>query len=297
MSQVKVPADVELADTLAFGLTARQLLLLAATGITGYGSYLLLAPLLPAPVALAAAVVVVAVGLLLSLGRHQGLSGDQLALAAARHLHAPRLRLLAPDGLANASSGAPLELPVRRILRSGLVQLADGSHRLLAEAAGTSFQLRSPLEQQAFVDCFARLLNSLAEPLQLLVRSEPASLAPHADHLEQTAAELPAQLAQAALEHGRFLRQLAEETRLRRRRIVLVFTTGEREPELAQAALSRQAAEAAQLLAGAQIVVSPLDGEAAAALLAAALDPPGPPAGSHLEGVIHADPPPPPERS
>ncbi len=71
---------------------------------------------------------------------------------------------------------------------------------------------------------------------------------------------------------------------------MLVLASREREPELAQAALSRQAAEATQLLAGAHVQLRVLDGEQAAALLAVALDPPGPPAGSHLEGVIHANP-------
>ena len=292
MAAVKVPADVELTDTLAFGLTARQLLLIAATGISGYGSYLLAAPLLPTPIAAAAAVTVAACGLLLTLGRHQGMSGDQLALAAARHLRAPKLRLLAPDGLATPSSSraVPLDLPIRRILESGLVQLADGSHRLLLEACGTSFQLRSPLEQDAFVEGFARFLDSRSDPFQLLVRSEPASLDPHADRLDQRTTHLPRELAAAAGEHARFLRDLARTTTLLRRRIVLVLGSRQREPQLAQAALNRQAAEAAQLLAGAQIHLHPLDGTEAAALLAAALDPPGPTAGSHLEGVIHADP-------
>ncbi len=42
MSAVKVPADVELEDKLAFGLTARQLALLAGSGVCAYGAYLLL---------------------------------------------------------------------------------------------------------------------------------------------------------------------------------------------------------------------------------------------------------------
>ena len=40
---------------------------------------------------------------------------------------------------------------VRRVLASGLVELADGSHCRLLAAHGTSFELRSPDEQHAFV--------------------------------------------------------------------------------------------------------------------------------------------------
>jgi hypothetical protein len=67
-----------------------------------------------------------------------------------------------------------------------------------------------------------------------------------------------------------------------------VLGSKQREPDLAAASLGRQAAEAAQILAGAEVALRPLRGEEAAALLAASLDPPGPTAGSDLEGVIHA---------
>jgi len=294
MSAVKVPADVELEDKLAFGLTARQLALLAGSGVCAYGAYLLLTALVPAPVALAAPLLVVTCGLVLALGRHDGMSGDQLALAVGRYLRTPKQQLLAPDGLPaplarrSPARAATLDIPVRRILRNGLVQLTDGSHCLLVEARGSSFELRSQVEQTAFVDCFARFLNSRAEPVQLTVRSEPASLTPHAARLEAAADGLPRELAAAAREHAVFLRKLAHETRLLRRRIVLVLGSPQRDPELASANLTRQAAEATQILAGAEVALRPLSGEQAASLLSASLDPPGPTAGSDLEGVIHA---------
>jgi hypothetical protein len=294
MSAVKVPADVELEDKLAFGLTARQLALLAGSGVCAYGAYLLLTALVPAPVALAAPLLVVTCGLVLALGRHDGMSGDQLALAVGRYLRTPKQQLLAPDGLPaplarrSPARAATLDIPVRRILRNGLVQLADGSHCLLVDAHGSSFELRSQVEQTAFVDCFARFLNSRAEPVQLTVRSEPASLTPHAARLEAAADGLPRELAAAAREHAVFLRKLAHETRLLRRRIVLVLGSPQRDPELASASLTRQAAEATQILAGAEVALRPLSGEQAASLLSASLDPPGPTAGSDLEGVIHA---------
>lgn len=296
MPAVKVPADVELEDKLAFGLTARQIALFAGTGVSAYGAYLLLDALLPALVALAAGVIVAAVGVLLALGRYEGMSGDQFALALAHHLRSPKRLVLAPDGQPaplvprRQPLPAPLDLPVQRILHNGLVQISDGSHRLLVDAIGASFDLRSPLEQEAFVDCFARFLNSRGQPIQLTVRSEPASLDPHTDRLDEQARILPPELAAAAHDHAGFLRTLAAETQLLRRRITLVFGSREREPELAYATLARQAAEAAQILAGAEVTLHPLAGEQAALLLAAALNPPGPTAGSHLEGVIHATP-------
>lgn len=294
---MKVPADVELEDRLAFGLTGKQLALLAGAAVAAYGSFLLLAPLLPTPLAAAAPLLVAAGGGLLALLRHDGLSGDQLALALARFAFTPKRQLLAPAGLPPRLPGAPrrprlapLDIPIRRVLASGLVELADGSHCRLLAARGTSFELRSPDEQQAFVAAFARFLNALADAVQVVVRSEPASLAPHADRLTDANDGQTAALQAAALDHARFLRSLAETRPLRRRRILLVLRSRERRREPAEVALTRLAADATELLLGAGVALHPLDGDAAARLLAASLDPPGPLEGSQLQGEIHAHP-------
>ena len=234
---------------------------------------------------------------MLALLRHDGLSGDQLALALARFALTPKRQLLAPEGLPARLPGAPrqprlaaLDIPIRRVLASGLVELADGSHCRLLAAQGTSFELRSPDEQLAFVTAFARFLNALADAVQIVVRSEPASLAPHADRLARADAEQTAGLRAAALDHARFLRSLADTRPLRRRRILLVLRSRERRREPAEVALARLAADATELLLGAGVALHPLDGDEAAQLLAASLDPPGPLEGSQLQGEIHAHP-------
>jgi hypothetical protein len=297
MPAVKVPADVELEDRLAFGLTGKQLALLAGAAVAAYGSFLLLAPLLPTPLAAAAPLLVATGGGVLALLRHDGLSGDQLALALARFVLAPKRQLLAPEGLSRRLPGAPrqprltaLDIPIRRVLASGLVQLADGSHCRLLAAQGTSFELRSPDEQLAFVTAFARFLNALADAVQIVVRSEPTSLAPQADRLARTEQGQTPGLRAAALDHSRFLRSLAETRPLYRRRILLVLRSRERRREPAEVALARLAADATDLLLGAGVALHPLDGDQAAQLLAASLDPPGPLDGSQLQGEIHAHP-------
>ena len=50
--------------------------------------------------------------------------------------------------------------------------------------------------------------------------------------------------------------------------------------------LERRASETAELLHAAGVALYPLDGEQTAALLACAFDPPGPPAGCALDGVV-----------
>jgi hypothetical protein len=296
VERVRLPADVELEDRLAFGLTARQLLLLFATALTAYGGYAFAATVAPLPLAVAAAAPLALAGTLLALGRFESLPADRLALAALCHLRTPRRRVLAPQGLPAPLDSlptqrklAPLDLPVRSVLRSGLIELDSGRFALLLRASGTGFSLRSEEEQAALVEGFGRFLNALVEPIEIVVRSEPVELAPLLARLQEQADVLPvAALAEAARAHLRFLAELAAREGVRRREILLVLSTRAREKQQAQLELTRRAGEAQELLRAAGVELRPLEGEQAAALLARALDPPGPPLGATLEGVVRA---------
>jgi hypothetical protein len=292
--RVRLPADVEVEDTLAFGLTARQLSRLAVGALLTYGLYTLCASALPLPVAAVLCAPVALVGLVLSLGRRDGLPADRLARLALRYLAAPRLRLLAPEGIPASLSGerrhrpaAPLDLPVRSVYRSGLVELTDGSFCLLMRAASGSFALKSEEEQAALVEGFGRFLNSISEPLAIYVRSEPVDLADRAQTLEDTAAAIAQpQLADAARAHAHFLRELPSGGELRRRELLLLICTRARAAASARTTLERRAADAVELLRAAGVELTALDGARTAALLARALDPPGPPSGCALDGVV-----------
>lgn len=295
--RVRLPADVELEDRLAFGLTLRQLTILALAALLAYAVYSFAASLVPLPFALAAAAPLAIAGGVLALGHRDGLPADRLALAAARFLARPRRRVLAPEwspaplpGLPARPQLAPLELPVRTLLRSGLVELEGGCFCLLLRASSTSFALRSEEEQAALVEAFGRFLNSLADPLQIVVSSEPVELEARAEALQRAALELAnAALRRAALGHARFLSQLAAGEQVRRREILLVLSsTRARERKAAETALERRAAEAIELLRAAGVELRLLRGEEAARRIARSLDPPGPPAGSQLAGTVHA---------
>ena len=288
--RVRLPADTELEDRLAFSLTARQLTILGATGLIAYGLFSLARAALPLPLAIALAAPILAAGALLALGRRHGLSGDRLALAAARFLARPRLRLLAPEGIPPSLPGAPprraasaLDLPVRAVYRSGLVELATGGFCLVLRASATSFALRSDDEQEALVEAFGRFLNGLADPIQIAVRSQPVDLNGWATRLENSVPESATRpLRAAAAAHARFVAGLAGQAEVRQREIVLILGSQAGE----QTALERRAGETIDLLQAAGVELQQLTGEETAALLACTLDSPGPPTGSELTGVV-----------
>jgi hypothetical protein len=295
-SRIRLPADVELEDRLAWGLTARQLAILVLTALLCYGIFAATASALPLPIAVALAAPLALVGVALALGRRDGLSGDRLALAATRHFTQSPRRVSAPDGLPAALAEAPpqpgvslLRVPVKAILQSGVVELADGTSALLLNASGTSWALRSEEEQAALSEAYGKWLNSLVEPTAITVRAERVDLSERASAIEAAASALPhPALRRCAQTYAQFLAELAREgDGLRRRQILLVLSTRTRECETARADLERRAAETESLLHSASVELHTLDGEEVAAVLLDAFEHPGPPAGSQLDGVIH----------
>ena len=295
MPGVKVPADIELEDRLAFGLTgqaARDPRRLGGGGLRSRGR----ARRRPARAARA---------------RGRRARRPRRPRARVPPPRRPRRRPARPRGgavrarptPAGARSRGPCRPAPRRpaerrgrtapaaaprILASGVVELGDGSHCLLLAARGSGFELRAAAEQAAFVAAFARFLNGLSEPLQIVVQSERISLTALAERLEQEAATRTAPLRAAARSHAAYLRSLGSEAEpLRRRRIVLVLRASG-QPATAAVALARAADQAGELLAAAAVELTPLSGEEAAALLARSLDPPGPGAGVQLTGTIRA---------
>src|SRR6266702_2475078 len=178
----RIPADVDRPDRIAFNLTARQLAILATTGVLAWLLATAAQLLVPPVVAYALTLPIVAVGAALALGQRDGLSLDQLALAALRQARVPRRQVPAPEGvpappdlLANIPTGprpAPLALPATGITRDGLVDLGSDGMALVCQASTVNFALRTPDEQQALVAAFARVLHALTGPVQVVVRAE-----------------------------------------------------------------------------------------------------------------------------
>jgi hypothetical protein len=157
------------------------------------------------------------------------------------------------------------------------VDLGAHGTALVAEAQTVSFSLRTPAEQHALVGAFGRYLNSLAAPVQVVVRSQPVDLDARVAALRAEAGGLPhPALEAAALAHAAFVEDLAASRDLLARRVLVVLRDPAGGPD-APARLRRRAADAAASLAAAGIGLRVLDTTAATAVLHGALDPWAPP--------------------
>lgn len=296
--RARVPADVERRDTILFGLTFRQLVILTVAGLLIYTGWTALATTVAPPWLLLGAIPVAGAAFVLAVGRRDGISLDVWLLHAIRHRTAPHRLVATTDPITPApawvhTSGgdklplpAPLRLPARGITPDGVIDLGpDGSTALVA-ASTVAFGLCTPGEQNGLVAGFGRWLNSLDAPVQIVVRAERVDLTTIADRIHDLAPGLPhPALEQAARSHVAFLDDLAAYRELLHRQV----TVAVRDTRSAGHARHR-AAEAVRALGGCEVTAAVLDATTAAATLAGCLDPTGPPrpAGLALDGaVIH----------
>ncbi|MFJ2081277.1 PrgI family protein [Micromonospora chokoriensis] len=281
----RMPADVDAPDKVLYGLTFRQLAIVAVAAVVFYTGWRALHTVVPAPVLLGAAVVLGGLVFGLAVGRRDGLPMDVWLVCAVRHSRAPRAlsttdtTAKTPDWVQAPASRvmlpAPLTLPADAIDDDGGIRLGAVRAAMVA-ATSVNLALRTADEQAALVDTFGRWLNSLAAPTQIVVSAQPVDLHSAARTLAEAADEMPhPALADAAVDHARFLHDLAQRRDPLRRQVLIVTrtTSGERGEHAAR----RRADQTVRSLSGLGVTTRALDGHATTAALAAAADPYRPP--------------------
>jgi hypothetical protein len=295
--RVRVPADVDMADRIFAGLTARQLAIVGGHGLLLVLLYMSLGGRIPLPLFAVVAVPIALTGLLWATTSPDGTTWERIGVAAIRHLRRPRRRVLAPEGVAalpawaspTAGAVAPLDLPFEGAGLDGHLTLGAEGAVAICRASAINFALRSEAEQEALVEGFARLLNALDAPVEFLVRSSRADLRGFVDAIEEAAPGLPHPgLEAAAREHAAFLRSLVARRDVLSRQVLLCFREPGGGAEERLTALDHRVEEAGALLRGLGVQLARLDGAQSTELLAAASDPESepPPRGSGLFEVV-----------
>lgn len=286
---VRIPADVERPDEILFGLSARQVAILAVVAVGLLTGWQTTRRVLPEAIIGGVAVIVAAAAVALVVGHRDGLALDQLLAAAIRQRLRPRRLVPATDAVLPvpawiaAETGplpAPLRLPPGAISQTGLVDLGRDGVAVVCACSTVNFGLRTAGERAGLIAGMGRWLNSLTGPVQIVVRADRLDLDPLITRLDHDAPSLPhPALEAAALEHAAWLAELGRTRDLLRRHVLLVLrepaATGGR--DVAGARVLRRAQETARALAGCEVTVQILDGPAAAAVLTAAAAPHDPP--------------------
>ncbi|MCY1144027.1 PrgI family protein [Actinoplanes sp. Pm04-4] len=278
--RARVPADIEAPDRIVANLTARQVAILAVAAAAGWLIVKAAGPLLPLPVLAVLMVPPAAMIAAIVLGRRDGLSLDAWLLAALRYRARPRRLAAAPQQVAAAPPWAPaaapvpppvvLRLPAHAIGDDGVIDVGDRATALVATTT-VNVALRTGAEQAALVAGYARWLNALTGPVQIVVSARRVELDSHAQRLADTAPGLPhPALSAAASEHAAFLTELAAARDPLWRTVTIACTaTGAGAARQARRSAEQTAAALAALGAATRV----LDAGTTAAVLSAAVDP------------------------
>src|SRR5437764_3528088 len=188
--RARVPANVERKDSILFGFTFRQVVILTVAGLIIYAAWTALARVVHPLAFLIGAIPVAGFAFVLAVGRRDGISLDAWLAHAIRHRRGPH-RLVPADGPVTPAPAwvattagradklplpAPLRLPAKGITAHGLVARGPAGTTALVTASTVAFGLRTPGEQNGLVAGFGRWLNRLDAPVQILVRAERVAL-------------------------------------------------------------------------------------------------------------------------
>ncbi|MBN1171095.1 MAG: PrgI family protein [Micromonosporaceae bacterium] len=279
--QARMLADIDAPDRVLYGLTAHQVALLAATGTVLWLAYQAVTPTVPATGFAVAALPVGAIATAIALGRRDGISMDRWIAAAVRAWRSPHRLVAAPEEIPAAPPWAPparhvgvpvlpLRLPACAIGDTGVIDL-DGGRVALTAATTVNFDLRATGEQHALVDAMGRWLNSLSQPVQIVISTRRADLGIHADRIDNRLDQLPhPALADAAAGYAQFLRDLAVERDPLDRHLLIAHQVGApTDPSAAR----RAAEHTARALTGLGASTRVLDGGEVTDALVGACDP------------------------
>jgi hypothetical protein len=230
-AQVPVPADIDIADRVLFGLTVRQLLTIAPSGLIAALIWQASSRVLPLELVMPLACIPVALCVAVAIGRVDGVGLERLIAAA---LTMPRRPLAAGRGtaalpMARSSPTTPavgvLTGPVRDITEAGMIDLGAAGFARAIDVGHVNFDLLGPSEQTGLVAALARLGYGLDAHLQITVSTRPVDVSEYLDALADRAALAPNRaVAASARAHAAWLAGLVRTRGLLDRQITVVVT-------------------------------------------------------------------------
>jgi hypothetical protein len=229
---VPVPADIDIQDRVLFGLTVRQLLMLAPSALAAGLIWQSLKTTVPPELIMPLALVPVALCAVVAIGRIDGVGLDRLIVAAATM---PRAPLAAGRGEAaslrmeqhgkTAPVAGVLTGPVRDVAADGLIDLGAAGFARTVGVGSVNFDLLGPSEQTSMVAALARLCYGLDAHAQIVVATRPVDLSGYVDALaDRAAGHANPAVASSARSHAAWLAGLVRTQGLLDRQITVVVT-------------------------------------------------------------------------
>jgi hypothetical protein len=139
----------------------------------------------------------------------------------------------------NKKSSARRQIDIRGV-RDGVLILPDDRYRLILQASSINFELKSEAEQDALIEIYKSFLNSLACPLQIIVRVREMDLDKYLEDFRARLAEETEEVYKTQIQnYAEFVASLVDTNKILSRNFyVVIGYEGEGEFEIVKEQLS-----------------------------------------------------------
>lgn len=139
----------------------------------------------------------------------------------------------------NKKASARRQIDIRGV-RDGILILPDNRYRLILQASSINFELKSEAEQDAIIEIYKSFLNSLACPLQIIVRVREMDLDKYLEDFRARLTEEPEEVYKTQIEnYSEFVASLVNTNKILSRNFyVVIGYEGEGEFEIVKEQLS-----------------------------------------------------------
>lgn len=109
-------------------------------------------------------------------------------------------------------------------VRDGILILPDGHYRTVLNASSINFELKSEAEQDALIDTYQSFLNSLACPLQIVVRIREMDMDKYLEEFESRIAKESVEIYKAQIQnYTEFVQSLISNNKILSRHFYVVL--------------------------------------------------------------------------
>jgi hypothetical protein len=139
----------------------------------------------------------------------------------------------------NKKASARRQIDIHEV-RDGILILPDNHYRLVLQASSINFELKSEAEQDAIIEIYKSFLNSLACPLQLIVRVREMDLDKYLENFKLLLSEETEEVYKTQIEnYSEFVASLVNTNKILSRNFYIVISyDGDGEFEIVKEQLS-----------------------------------------------------------
>lgn len=127
-------------------------------------------------------------------------------------------------GKQRSKSSSRKQIQIKEV-RDGVLSLPGNEYRVILETSSVNFELRSEAEQDVLIDSYQNFLNSLAGPLQIIIRIRELDIEIYVERLKEMALqEIDGTYKEQIENYASFIRELVSGNKVLSRSFYVIIS-------------------------------------------------------------------------